>query len=51
MIWVYLDRGAKCFMTTKKYGPNRDTVTRRATCDMNTGDVIDDHNNEWNSSK
>ena len=51
MTWSHLDRGAKCLMTTKKYGPNWDTVTRRVTCDMNTGDVIDNHTLEWNSSK
>ena len=38
-------------MTTKKYGPSWDTVTRRVTRNLNTGDVIDDHKVEWNSSK
>ena len=51
MTWSRTDRGAKCFMTTKKYGPNWDTVTRRVTRNLDTGDVIDDHKIEWNSSK
>ena len=46
MIGSRLDRGAKYFMTTKKYGPNWDMATRRVTRDMNTGDVIDNQNIE-----
>ena len=38
-------------MTTKKYGPSWDTITRRVTHDLDAGDVIDDHKVEWNSSK
>ena len=38
-------------MTTKKYGPKWDTITCRVTRDMDTGDVIENHNVEWNSSK
>ena len=51
MTWSRLDRGVKSFLTMKKYGPSWDTVTRRVTRDMNTGDVIEDHKVEWNSSK
>ena len=51
MTWSCLDRGAKYFMITKKYGPNWDTVTRRVTRNMDSDDIIDNNKIEWNSSK
>ena len=51
MTWSRMDRGAKCFMNTKKYGLSWDTFTRIVTRNLDNGDVIDDHKAEWNSSK
>ena len=51
MAWSRMDRGAKCFMTTKKNGPSWDTVTRRVTRNLDTDNAIDNQNVEWNSSK
>ena len=51
MTWSRLDRGAKCFMITKKYRSKWDMVIGRVTCGIDTGDTIENHNVEWNSSK
>ena len=51
MTWSRMERGAKCFMTTKKDSPSWDTVTGRVTRNLDTSGVINGHKVEWNSSK
>ena len=42
--WIRKDPKSKCYLTTRKGGPNWDTVKRRVTLDIESGDIIEDIN-------